>query len=129
MPSKTGPAKQPSPIGGMTTEQLATLLRELVLSSEKRMQEFVAKRLDERLLLVADEVGDVVEEIHKRLDGALFFKGVWEPAGEYRKNSLVQHGGTCWVSTAEKATTKPGTSSEWRLLVKSAKGQRHNDGE
>lgn len=73
------------------------------------------------LLRAFDRVDERCSAIEKRLDGALFFKGVYAEGTEYGPGSLVQHAGTAWVSTVEKATTKPGTSGEWRLLVKTAK--------
>src|SRR5690606_22768262 len=66
-----------------------------------------------------DSIMDKVEHmIAEKMAGALFFRGTWSADGEYGPGSLCQHGGTVWVSTVEKATTKPGTSSEWRMLVK-----------
>src|SRR5690606_713954 len=92
----------------------------------QRMTALVAEQIRELHKAHYARLSERFAAIEKRLDGALFFKGVWAEGTEYGHGALVQHAGTAWVSTVEKATTKPGTSAEWRMLAKSAK-HAHED--
>lgn len=102
----------------------------------KHLDAMIAKRLESAALEFVEGVEPTLRShkegldyLEKRLSEALFFRGVWSADGEYGPGSLVQHGGTVWVAK-DGATGKPGTEgSGWRLLVKSPKGQQHDDGE
>jgi hypothetical protein len=98
-----------------------------------RTPEEIAGEIDARVVKVFDELiaknfaKDVREYIEKRLDGVLFYRGLYADGTEYGPGSLVQHGGTVWVAK-DGAAGKPGTDgSGWRMLVKT-KGST-SDGE
>src|SRR5690606_29089333 len=109
----------PNYFDGLTGEQVCA-------EFDARMEKLFHQRFAP---IIAKVVAKTVSSyITKRLEGALFYRGVYQDGTEYGEGSLVQHAGTAWVSTVEKATTKPGTSSEWRMLIKT-KGSANDEDE
>lgn len=51
------------------------------------------------------------------------YRGVWNRADEYARNSIVTDGGTLWYAR-EKTTDRPGKSDAWVLMHKSHDGGR-----
>ncbi len=47
------------------------------------------------------------------------YRGVWLP-GRYTRGCLVTHGGGLWIAV-EDAEGTPGSSTAWRLIVKSGR--------
>jgi hypothetical protein len=45
--------------------------------------------------------------------------GVWEPGAIYGKGALTTDHGTLWSCRVDGASDRPGTSGNWRLMVKS----------
>lgn len=72
-----------------------------------------------------DELADRIDFVHRRIVAleqqqmeCMHYAGIWE-AGEYQPGDVATHGGVLWF--AWKATSdKPGTSSDWQLMVKSS---------
>lgn len=50
------------------------------------------------------------------------YAGIWRE-GSYTEGSIVTHGGTLW-HCCRTTGQKPGSSDEWKLMLKHAKGPR-----
>jgi len=48
----------------------------------------------------------------------MYFAGPWEAAKSYQRCDVAQADGTIWICQTSAATERPGTSAQWRLLVK-----------
>jgi len=48
----------------------------------------------------------------------MYFAGPWEAAKSYQRCDVSQADGTIWYCQVDAATERPGTSAQWRLLVK-----------
>jgi hypothetical protein len=99
----------PNPFDGMSIEDFCAQI-------DKRFGDFLVASMPAMFQEFHDEI--VMKSIDARLTDALFFRGVYVDGTEYQPCSMVQHGGTVWV-TKDGTTGRPGEpDSGWRMLVK-----------
>jgi hypothetical protein len=67
-------------------------------------------------------VGKVVKPLEKRIaeleHNCLRDGGVYHPAKAYSPGMVVQFANALWVAKCDTVGVKPGTSSNWRLILK-----------
>lgn len=63
------------------------------------------------------------EAAEKRAVGAVY-AGVWEQGPTYYRGAMTTDHGTLWHCEAESTTARPGSSSDWRLMVKNQRAGR-----
>jgi hypothetical protein len=80
---------------------------------------------DFRSLGLAVQTTDGKMFVIERSYPTMVYRGVFAD-GTYSKGDVVTWGGSAWHCQVEKTEAQPGTSDDWRLMVKS--GQRGKDG-
>jgi hypothetical protein len=73
---------------------------------------------------IAQAMGDLVRECERRCTAKLedamkefVFKGQWDEGKRYRQRNLVSMGGAIYYCNADSTETRPGTGTDWALLV------------
>lgn len=83
---------------------------------------------DEFKFVLTTSGGSTVE--HSVPVDSLVYKGVYDPAVEYRKNTAVTYGGSLWISKSASVGTQPGSSGGvWQLAVKRGSDGKSIQGE
>ncbi len=72
------------------------------------------------LLLRATSTDGICREFEVDVP-TLIYRGTFEVAGEYEPGDLVTYRGSSWHCNSAVKGRVPGTSSDWTLMVKSAK--------
>jgi len=57
------------------------------------------------------------------------YSGTWEEGSPYFRGLVVTLGGTLWICLVEKTRDRPGTSGDWKMMLKSADSVRERDRE
>jgi hypothetical protein len=84
----------------------------------KQIVEAMTEYVTRKLRPLEQRIADLEGAQQKTLADA--FQGAWLPRALYRRGSLVQYGGSCWLAL-EETDGRPGEAPGWRLLVKSGR--------
>ncbi len=74
-----------------------------------------------RFLEIYEEISDLRAQTTRSLADA--HRGTFETGQTYRRGDLLTHSGGLWLALAD-GTDKPGTSEQWRLIVKAGRDGR-----
>lgn len=88
-----------------TVEQEEALAAQVVAG----LEELIGDTLDERMAAPAVTPAFNLADVHR---------GVWSPALLYARGDLCTHDGSLWLAKSSNTGAKPGTSEDWKLIVK-----------
>lgn len=94
-----------------------------------RLKKLFLKGIDDRYAPAFEEIagslGALIERvgrIERELDD-FDWKGVWDEGAHYVKRNSVSFGGSLWLCR-KNTTSKPGSSDDWKLIVKRGRDGR-----
>ncbi|MEP7308209.1 MAG: hypothetical protein ABJA98_22115 [Acidobacteriota bacterium] len=98
-------------------EQLDTItdqIADAIIAVNVFAQSINAKNIERNEKIAALETK--VAELETRT--AVDYVGIWLEKYSYRKGQIVTHKGTIWFCRVDYTMEKPGTSTDWQLMVK-----------
>ncbi len=76
----------------------------------------------ERMLKRIVELEKTADELKtKQFNLADVYAGIWAPGQQYQRGQVCTVGGSLFLALVDNAKDKPGTSADWRLIVKAGR--------